>query len=68
MIYRFKQPITLSDGTIIGNRFNENGPLGGECFFDTVEDNEIQNKVREQVAKEKAEAEAKAGTPKTKKA
>jgi hypothetical protein len=48
MIYRFKQPIKLSDGTI----------LKDECFFDSVEDNEIQNKVREQVAKEQEQAEA----------
>jgi hypothetical protein len=68
MIYRFKKPIVLSDGTILGNRFTADGPLGGECFFDAVEDNEIQNKVRAQVAEEKAEAEAKAGKPSTKKA
>lgn len=61
MIYRFSQPIKLSDGTILGNANKHDGPLGGECFFDAVEDNEIQNKVREQVAKDaKANEELKA--------
>jgi hypothetical protein len=59
MIYRFKQPIKLSDGTVIGNNDISLGPLGGECFFDTVEDNEIQNKVKEQCAKEAEENAAK---------
>lgn len=56
MIYRFKQPIILSDGTVIGNTDKHNGPLGGECFFDADEDNEIQQKVKAQCAKEEAEA------------
>lgn len=62
-IYRFTQPIQLSNGEWIGNRFKEVGPLGGEVFIDNPnEDNEIANKVREQCAKEEA-----ARTPKAKK-
>jgi hypothetical protein len=57
MIYRFSQPIRLSDGTIIGNADKSVGPLGGECFFDKDEDNETQRLVKEQVAKEQAEAD-----------
>jgi hypothetical protein len=57
MIYRFKKPIKLNDGTWIGNNDPAIGPLGGECFFDKDEDNEIQQKVKAQVALE-AEQEA----------
>lgn len=56
MIYRFNKPINLSDGSILGNANIKKGPLGGECFFDAVEDNEIQNKVREQIALQEKEA------------
>ena len=60
MIYRFSQPIKLSDGTILGNANKHDGPLGGECFFDKDEDNEIQRLVKEQCAKdEKANEELK---------
>lgn len=62
MIYRFKQPIRLSNGKILGNNDPKKGPLGGECFFDEDEDNEIQRLVKEQVAKE-----AEAAQPKKKK-
>lgn len=57
-IYRFKRAIKLDDGTWIGNNDPSIGPLGGEAFFDKDEDNEIQNKVKEQCAKEAAAIEA----------
>jgi hypothetical protein len=59
MIYRFKKPIFLSNGKILGNDDPTKGPLGGECFFDADEDNEIQRKVKEQIAKEAEENAAK---------
>ncbi len=55
MIYRFKQPIYLSNGRVLGNTNPQAGPLGGEVFFDKDEDNEIQNAVKAQVAKEAEE-------------
>lgn len=39
----------------MGNTDKHKGPLGGECFFDADEDNEIQQKVKAQCAKEAAE-------------
>jgi hypothetical protein len=56
-IYRFTQPIRLSDGTIIGNADKAAGPLGGECFLDKDEDNETQRLVKAQCEKEQAEAD-----------
>jgi len=64
MIYRFKRAIKLSDGTILGNTDISRGPLGGECFFDADEDNEVQNKVKAQVALEAEEEVKKKKTPK----
>lgn len=62
MIYRFSRPIYLTNGKVIGNADPKAGPLGGEVFFDKDEDNEIQNAVKAQVAKEAEEAVA--ATPK----
>lgn len=59
MIYRFKRPIKLSDGTVLGNSDPKAGPLGGECFFDADEDNEIQQKVKAQIAEDEAKEKKK---------
>lgn len=52
--YTFTKPIKLDDGSILGNTNPLYGPLGGVCFFDKEEDNEIQNKVRAQIAEDEA--------------
>jgi len=68
-IYRFKNPIYLKDGTVIGNANPRFGDLGGEAFLgDPPDDNETAKAIIAQCEKEKAEAEAKAGKPQTKKA
>ena len=59
MIYRFSKAIILSNGTILGNNDPRKGPLGGECFFDADEDNEVQRLVKAQVALEAEQKESK---------
>lgn len=51
-MFKFNKAIRLSDGTLLGNDNPKNGALGGICFFDKEEDNEIQNAVRAQIAEE----------------